>query len=361
MVPWLGAPPVQTEEDIIEQTLSELEDAEAWVPVYEILSYPADYTIEVLHEKWKRSEIVVPKFQRGWVWNITQASRLVESFLMGLPVPNIFLFKEPMRSMIVIDGLQRLRTVVGFMEGTLPGGEAFNLRGVNGRWLGRTYPDLHETDRKTFRDSVLRAIIVNQTRPDDQTSLFHIFERLNTGGSNLIPQEVRNCVYSGPFNDAIVTINKENSAWRKILGNPSPDKRMEDVELILRFLALHDEDMGHAGSYTKPMKVFLNNYASARKDEEFIAPYTDLFASTTERVLVSLGEKPFHVRRGLNVAVFDAVMVAFSRAEPIPDDIDNRYKTLISDADFQNATTANTTDVNNVKIRRELAAKFLFG
>ena len=362
MVVQLGTHSVQTEDDGIDLTPSELEDSDAWVPVYEILSYPADYTLEVLHEKWKREEIIVPKFQRSWVWNITQASRLVESFLMGLPVPNIFLFKDPTRSMIVIDGLQRLRAVVGFIEGTLPGEDVFKLQGVNERWVGLTYQSLHENDRKTFRDSVLRAIIVNQVHPDDHfTSMFHIFERLNTGGSKLLPQEVRNCVYQGAFNDALVTMNQDADEWRMIFGSPRVDKHMRDVELILRFLALHDEAVGKTAPYAKPMKLFLNNYAEARKDETEIGPYTDLFRQTTRQVAESLGEKPFHGRQSLNASVFDAVMVAFSQANSIPKDIKGRYKILVENTEFSRVTTAYTTDVNNVKTRRELAQKILFG
>ena len=99
---------------VVEEIGSELEDQDTGVPLYKIVSYPADLTLEGLHQRWQREEIIIPPFQRGWVWSHTQASRLIESFLLGLPVPSIFMYKEPStQKQLVIDGQQRLRTIWG--------------------------------------------------------------------------------------------------------------------------------------------------------------------------------------------------------------------------------------------------------
>ena len=180
---------MQTADDIIETIDSEVADAGAAVPIYIINSYPTDPTLEVLHMRWQRNEILVPKFQRGWVWSHTQASQLIESFLLGLPVPGIFLYREQKTpQQLVIDGQQRLRAIWGFFEGELPNVPEFYLRDVDARWEGRKYENLDEPDRIKFRDAVLRAIIVEQTAPEDNSSKYHIFQRLNTGGTHLNPQ-----------------------------------------------------------------------------------------------------------------------------------------------------------------------------
>ncbi|MFC2042413.1 DUF262 domain-containing protein [Chloroflexota bacterium] len=202
---------------VIEDIASEDEDAETGVPIYRIGSYPSDPTLEGLKTKREREEIIIPRFQRGWVWSPAQASRLVESFLLGLPVPSIFVYKEVSGKQIVIDGQQRLRTIWGFFDGVLPGGSPFYLRGVDPQWNGKKYENLNETDRIRFRDSILRVVIVEQLDPEDTTSIYHIFERLNTGGTGLTPQEVRNSSYHGPFNGRPVLVlgsNQRKISWR---------------------------------------------------------------------------------------------------------------------------------------------------
>ena len=83
---------------------------------YGVWQMPADYPLELLHRKIKSKEIEIPRFQRGYVWSATQASRLIESFVMGLPVPPVFLFVKPDNRMLVIDGMQRLMTIFYFFE-----------------------------------------------------------------------------------------------------------------------------------------------------------------------------------------------------------------------------------------------------
>lgn len=347
---------MNVEEMIIEEIESEQEDEETELPIYRIASYPADPTLEVLYRKWQRDEILIESFQRGWVWKPQQASRLVDSFLLGLPVPPIFVYKEPdSQKWIIIDGQQRLRTICGFFDGKLPDGSDFFLRGVNPQWEGKQYKDLSPTDQMRFRDAVLRVIVVEQQDPKDDTSIYHIFERLNTGGTQLKPQEVRNCVYRGPFNDLLRELNK-NSKWRQIVGTQNPDPRMRDVELIVRFLALFERSDG----YQKPMKQFLNDYMKRHRNESSTEPYKDIFQNTVNKVLDSLGPKPFHLKRGINVAVFDGVMVAFAKSTKVPADIKDRFQRLLNEQRFKEAIKVHTTDVDKVATRMNLAWNILF-
>ncbi len=339
---------------VVEEIASEDEDVETGVPIYRIGSYPSDPTLEGLKTKQERDEIIIPRFQRGWVWSPGQASRLVESFLLGLPVPSIFVYKEISGKQIVIDGQQRLRTIWGFFDGVLPDGSSFYLRGVDPQWNGKKYENLNETDRMRFRDSILRVVIVEQLDPEDMTSIYHIFERLNTGGTSLTPQEVRNSSYHGPFNDMLFELN-EYVNWRHIFGTINPDARMRDQEIIVRFFALSE------GGYSKPMKRFLNVFMANHQREKNLEKYEKLFKNTCDRVLKSLGPKPFHIKRGINVAVYDSVMVAFAKNPKEPVDISSRYKRLLDNPSYNDTITAHTTDTDTVIERHELAQKVLFG
>jgi len=344
---------VPDEELAVEEIESEDEDLEEGVPIYKIASYPSDPTLEGLYLKKQREEIIIPRFQRGWVWSHAQASKLIDSFLLGLPVPSIFVYKEASGKQIVIDGQQRLRTIWGFFDGVLPDGKPFYLRGVSPQWAGLYHKDLKEVDKMRLRDSILRTVIVEQIDPKDTTSIYHIFERLNTGGTGLTPQEVRNCSYHGPFNDMTFELN-EYGKWRAIFGIEKPDARMRDLELIVRFFALNEIP------YVKPMKGFLSEFMGNHQWEKDLDRYRKIFKDTIESVYESLGPRPFHIKRGINAAVYDSVMVAFAKGLKVPKDIKDRYAKLLANQSYIDAITAHTTDIEQVKQRLAIAAEVLF-
>ena len=355
--------PSYPSDDVIEYIASEEEDLDAGTPVYQIRSYPSDPELETLHLRWKRGDIIIPEFQRGYVWKPAQASKLIESFLMGLPVPGIFVFiQEHQREQnnpiqLVIDGQQRLRSVFGFFEGKLPSSERpFRLIGVDERWVGKGYGDLEHWEQRILLTSILRVVNIEQREPrNDSSSIYQIFERLNTGGTALTPQEIRNSSYHGPFNNMLLQVNKD-SFWRGIFGTTLPDSRMRDVELIARFLALYEDH----DSYAQPMKKFISDYMGKHQWDSTLEDVQRLFLDTARRVSEFLDSRPFHVRRGLNVAVCDSVMVAFAHSDEIPHNIKERYEELKGHSDFIDATTSGTTALASVSGRLELARKVLF-
>lgn len=350
---------------------SEIEDQESTPDCFHVITYPADFTLEGLVNKYKRGTLQVPGFQRKYVWTIKQASRLIESFLLGLPVPSIFLFTEPkdQNKQLVIDGQQRLMTLVYFFEGYF--GEpvngkrkVFKLTGLNEKspYYNKSYNDLKETNESAFNsvnDAVLRAFVVKQLQPEGNTSIYHIFERLNTGGTQLVGQEIRNCVYHGNFNDLINDLNK-NPMWRQIFGTQEPHKRQKDAELILRFFALHYG----LEKYKRPMKDFMSNFMADHQNlpEEKLDELTHLFTSTTKIILETLGEKPFHIWSGLNVSAFDSVYTAISR------NLGNNYsrlkenfESLKKDQEFIKGVRGPTADESIVELRMRLAFDYLVG
>lgn len=353
-------------EDIdFERIGSEEEDYESAPPTYEINTYPADFTLEVLHQKWNAGDIEIPRFQRQFVWKQVQASKLIESFLIGLPVPAVFLYTErTTQKFLVIDGQQRLRSVFYFFEGFFGEEkkgkrEVFQLRGLSekSKYFGKTFQDLHEPDRRRFQNCVLRSFIVQQLDPGDDTSIYHIFERLNTGGTLLANQEIRNSVYRGSFNELLHDLNMLPE-WRKIVGRPVPDSRQKDVELILRFFALLD-----VAHYEKPMKDFLSKFMKANREpnETTRRQFHDLFRGTCRVAADKLGDRPFHIRTGLNSAVFDCVMVSIGHhLATVPADFRSRYEGLVGDPDFLKKVSSGTTDQEVLKSRFQTADKALF-
>lgn len=353
-----------------EDPLSELADRQSSPPRYEIATYPADFTLEVLKSKWDAGDIEIPAFQRGFVWSQTQASKLIESFLVGLPVPGIFLYTErSSEKSLVVDGQQRLRSVFYFMDG-LFGEEQdgrrtiFRLKGLSedSPYFGMTFEELAQADEaaaRRLKNSVLRAFVVRQLDPQDDTSVFHIFERLNTGGTLLHNQEVRNAVCGGSFNALLHELNALPQ-WREILGKPKPDTRMRDVELILRFFALF-----HAiARYGTPMKDFMSRYMRqhANEDDATIRQYRDEFTRTTDAIAQNLGARPFHLQTGFNSAAFDCVYCAFAaNLEIIPQNVGERWSSLAHSPRFQESVRSNTTDVEQVRGRMDLARHVLFG
>ena len=295
----------------LEPVTSEDEDYASAPADYKIATYPADFTLEVLYQKWNAGDFRIPHFQRAFVWKQVQASRLIESFLVGLPVPPVFVYTERhTERYLVIDGQQRLRSIFYYFDGyfgeeTQANRRVFRLTGLSpeSRFKDKNFSDLREEDQRRLHNAVLRSFVVQQLDPEDDTSMYHIFERLNTGGTLLTNQEIRNCVYQGSFTEFVSKLNL-TPAWRMILGKDQPDSREKDVELMIRFFAMRD-----ISGYQKPMKDFLSKFMKKNQNPP-AASLTEskrIFEETCKQVVKSVGKKPFHIRSGLNTAVSDAV------------------------------------------------------
>ena len=353
----------------IEYLESEKIDRESSPAKFNIITYPVDYTLEILYNKLERNEIQTPNFQRNFVWTQNQSSKLIESFLLNLPVPAIFLYNEPKTSnYLILDGQQRLKSIHYYIKGVFDqensnDGGAFRLTGLakDSQYNSLAYSDLSVTDQQFLSNSVLRGYIVKQLESYDDLSKYYIFERLNTGGTSLENQEIRDCTYFGKFSIMLSEMNHE-SKWRSIFGTNNLDKRKRDIELILRFLALRDFT-----AYSPSMKDYLSNFMKRYQnaDQEQLSQFNLIFEKTCNFVVEHLGEKPFHggskQSSRLNVAMLDAVMVAFSNhTEDIPNDIRGRYSTLLDTKEFIDGTRLHTTDRQTVITRFNLAEQILF-
>jgi len=217
-----------------------------------------DPEIESLFGKYKRGKLLIqPDFQRQFVWDGTKASRLIESVLLEIPLPVIYISEEKDGQEHVIDGQQRLTSFFSFIDGFFPDKKEFRLSGLKvfTELNGKRFAELDDVQKDKIRYYKARTITFRQ---ESETDLkFEVFERLNTGSVSLNDQELRNCIYRGPFNDLLRKLSKHED-FVYLLGLKQPDKRMKDVELILRFAAFHH---GTYLNYKPPMRNFLNREA----------------------------------------------------------------------------------------------------
>jgi uncharacterized protein with ParB-like and HNH nuclease domain len=201
------------------------------------------------------------------------------------------------------------------------------------------------------------VLISEEPYKDDDTASFHIFERLNTGGTPLKAQEIRNCVFHGNIVVELAKLNKDPN-WRQIVGKTALDKHKRDVEIVLRVFAMYER----SEKYEKPMKEFLNlsmkdnRDTSSKKFNEFRVRFPEV----CKKIIDAFGEKPFHVRGPLNLAAADCII-----AECIKNyDKDFKiakvnYDKLVNDPGFREDIFFNTSDASVVK-RRLTQVKTLF-
>lgn len=359
----------QTQSPVPEEAVEDLDELNEVLPTaYSITSYGADYPVDGLVKRMDQSDIVVPLFslepeqgqstvgfQREYVWTKPQADRFIESLLLGLPVPGIFLVKEANGKHLVLDGQQRLRTLQSFYGGLFQSKE-YTLENVQDKWKGKTYKTLHADDRRRLDDSIIHATIVRQDEPtEDQSSIYLIFERLNSGGTFLQPQEIRVALYHGKFASLLSKINL-NPDWRALYGTKSA--RLKDLELILRFFAFHYD----SAAYRRPMKDFLNRYMALNQDlaKQSEATLRSLFDSTVSTIHEHIGNRAFRLKTAVNAAVLDAVMVGVAARLSVgaisqPAGLAAAYAALLQDKDFLAATGRATADEENVKTRLRLS------
>ena len=323
---------------------------------YTISSYGADMPVDGVVERVKREDIFLPPFQRNFVWTKAQASRFIESLLLGLPVPGIFLFKEPeTQKLMVVDGQQRLLTLQSFYKGVF-GNESFRLVGVADEFKEKTYEDLAPAIQRCLNASILHATIFHQTEPgNDRSSVYSVFERLNTGGTPLSAQEIRACVSRGGLNDLLSEM-ASNSHWRNLFGTRS--KRKKDEEIILRFFAL----FFRLEEYERPMKQFLNNFMNEYRepDEHRAREFREIFEKTVEAADTLLTSSALRPQHALNVSVADAVLVGLAhrvRAGPVSDrtSLKSAHKGLLTQLEKERLYSQGTTNKERVDRRIDLA------
>lgn len=350
----------------------EIEDAESPDAGLEPIAYSGtDFDAEGLVRRLNRGDIVVPNFghdgsddlelapfQRGFVWRKNQMDRFIESLLLGFPIPGIMLVEQSDKRYLVLDGQQRLKTLQAFYA-NLYDGEEFALHNVGPEFEGLTYETLSPAQKRTLDNTFIQATIVKSDGSEASLeSVYQVFERLNSGGTQLTPHEIRIALYPGEFVRFLEELNTQE-AWRELYGAKS--LRLRDQELVLRVLAFHMR----GNEYRAPLKHFLNKFLGDHRALEGFD--TDDIRSSFEAacaVLSEAGARTLLRRAGqrFNVALLEAVVVGamsrLSRGDSLDvEKVKSVLQLLAEDDELHRATISSTTTNESVRTRFSKAEK----
>ena len=382
-----GNAPWYHDEDEVEQ--------EGAVDEYDITAAPNDFNVRTIFDFIASGAVTIPGFQRNYVWDLTRASKLIESILIGLPIPQVFLYEESRNKFLVIDGQQRLMTIYYFMQQRFPRMEKraslravfakhgnipteilhsdelftkFNLRLPSktsdkpNRFKGLNYHTLGDLKTQFDLRTIRNVIIKQSLPPNDDSSIYEIFNRLNSGGINLKAQEIRTSLYHSPFYDALHRLNAL-PLWRKMIGLPEPDLHMKDIEIILRGFAMLIEGKDYRPSMTK----FLNSYSKyCRSLESQQVEYLEGLFKGFLLACEQLPAKAFYSKRaGFNISLYDAVFAASCddafrhRTQEVAAVSALKLMALQEDDEFSRASQSDTASSVNVLTRLRRAREVL--
>lgn len=348
------------------EELETIEEAEP--EAYPVTYTGSDFDVEGLVRRVKRGDIIVPKFgsgdesietagfQRSFVWKRPQMDRFIESLLLGYPIPGIMLVEQQDRRYLVLDGQQRLTTLDAFYAG-IHDKKEFALRNVSQEFQGLTYATLSPEQRRQLDNTFIQATIVKTDGSDASLdSVYQVFERLNSGGTQLTPHEIRVALYAGPFVEFLSGLN-EHPTWRDLYGPPSP--RLRDQELVLRVIALYVS----APTYRRPLKKFLNDFTGEHRNLDRLPSdrIRDLFVRASDAFAAGPGRaalRPGGTR--INAAFTESVYVGLMRrlelGDVAPQDVIRVTADLEVDQGLSAAITSGTAEEENVRTRLALAS-----
>jgi uncharacterized protein with ParB-like and HNH nuclease domain len=363
---------------------------------YDITAAPNDFNVLTIYSFLESGAVRIPGFQRNYVWDLGRASKLIESLILGLPVPQVFLYEIERNKFLVIDGQQRLMSIYYFIKqrfprkdkraelrtifdehGKIPENvihddlyfENFRLKlsetlpNHPNRFKGLSYATLGSY-KTQLELRTIRNVIIKQNSPqDDDSSMFEVFNRLNTGGINLKPQEIRTSMYHSTFYEMLYRANSL-PAWRRLLAGREPDLHMKDVEILLRGFAI----LIDVGSYAPSMVKFLNQFS--RKCRAHNAEQNHYLSDLLQSFLQACSDLPenaFLNKRNsrFNVALYESAFAAsceaaFREKRMLNGKISaQQLAQLETDQQFLDAMLEGTTQTKNVKARLDRAKSIL--
>lgn len=373
------------------------EDAEdIQIAEYDITAAPNDFNVLTIFNFLESGAVRIPGFQRNYVWDLSRASKLIESLVLGLPVPQVFLYEVERNKFFVIDGQQRLMSIYYFVKQRFPKKEKrAELRAIFDKhgnipdevvhddsyfenfrlklpevlpkhlnhFKGLSYATLG-LYKTQFELRTIRNVIIKQNVPqDDDSSMYEVFNRLNTGGINLKPQEIRTSMYHSPFYEMLYRANSLPQ-WRRVLANQEPDLHMKDVEILLRGFAMLIDGENYAPSMVR----FLNQFSRKCRDQKddrntYLSDLMESFLAAC----ADLSDDAFLNKKNprFNVALYEAAFAsicsaAFQERRLLMGAVSaDQLAQLEQDKEFLNAMLEGTTQTKNVKTRLNRARAIL--
>jgi hypothetical protein len=371
---------IETPQEIIEQSefySQEEEELEIANDQRKILWQTKDFSIrEFLSMKQDGQLVLQPEYQRNFVVSPQISSKLVESVLMDVPIPVIYLAEEKDGSFSVIDGQQRLTSFISFVDGKFPKGAEFKLSGLKvlKELNKKKFTELEKEHQNKIRTTTLHSVIIKKESNEDIK--FEIFERLNTGSTKLNEDEIRNTVYRGAYVKLLAELS-DNDLFHKIVKKDNFKNRMIYRGMILRFLALSEKTYLN---YRASMKQFCNKEL---RDNRNITPekskeYRTRFEHCLDLVKTVFGENAFRrylpgdnnlpgkwASTQINMALFDLQMIGFvncsknevlAQADSIREGL---LELMCNNLKFQELIGYKTSNTDNVKQRFKIYMDFL--
>jgi hypothetical protein len=328
-----------------------------------VSSQSSDWTISALRDKLDRGQLVLqPKFQREYVWNTRPElpSRLIESLLLEIPIPPIYFGKIAEGGLEMIDGQQRLTTLVEFVSNKFPLRKLRSMPSLNHNF----FKDLTKEQQEKILDTPIRSIVIDA---GTNTELrYEIFERLNRGSMILNEQELRNCVYRGRFNDLLAELEKD-ATWREAKGGDEPEGRFKEREIILRFFAFANRLPNYTGNLKRFLSEYMGQYAPHEPQD--LKAQAALFKQTMQNMYAVFGDKSarlYEVNPRSNRGAWDtkfSVMALDIQASALMGRPNNKVQqtaeqirelflfTMLTDLEMQDAISRRTGSTSQTKIR----------
>lgn len=318
-----------------------------------------DMTVRQIFDMFVEKAIFVPpEYQRQFVWDIKRESVLIESILLGIPVPSLFMATNRDSTWEIVDGVQRLSTIAHFINPSSESLESINrktqlkIAGVEKltELEGFTFSDLPKSVQLMFMTRPIRVTVLNDK--SDLSVRFDLFERLNTGGVLLTNQEIRNCIFRGVFNKNLKDLAKNQDFSTVVKLKESAQQNGMVEEFILRFFAYYENHDLFDGS----VKDFLNEYMKVNSDKALTPSKISLFKKT---FAVLAAAYPEGITRGQSSTtganLYEALSVGVALAIKAKRDIKiDVLKKLAENQELKKLTTVGTNS------RRMLLARIHF-
>ncbi|MGK4115702.1 DUF262 domain-containing protein [Lysinibacillus capsici] len=254
--------------DISSEVENENEKIE-YVEEIKVVTRGVDFSVRELKSLREEKELIVPDFQRELVWDTRRKSRFIESILLGYPIPGMFFTDLDKGQMMIIDGQQRINTLVEFLNNEL---RILKREDINPKWRGKYYRDLDDDSQRRLRSTNIRASVFQILAEDNEKhiALYSLFERINTGSIQLNSQEIRRAIYFGEFTKKLNNF-VESPIWLASYKMVMPDKteefakdkRLNDQEIIARYFTLknlvNNNFLFSDISYKKEINKYMSN------------------------------------------------------------------------------------------------------
>lgn len=329
---------------------------------------PYDKSISDLVSMIKTDDIVLnPEYQRNYVWDNKRASLLIESILLNVPIPVIYVSEEDDGRWSVVDGLQRLNSLARYFD------NEYGLRGLEilSELNKIKYKDLNPKAARLLRNGTIRVILI--LKESHHEIKYDIFMRLNRGAVKLTEQELRNCLYRGNLNNLLLKA-RENAAFLKMIDRSEVHKRMADAEMVLRFFMFSNWfniNTMELEKYSGNMRSSLNKYMNEYKNisEEHATKMMVHFEHSVNAVQSVFGGQSFKRYAAdesyddrMNRAVMDVQMVVLgkldsSQIESKADVIRERFEKLCLEDEFVDSILIRTSNKSKTHYRLKAFAE----